>query len=112
MSVMAVRDQHDVDLGQDLKGDAGIVVPFRPRKGKRRGAFRPNRIDQNIEARSLDHPAGVPHEAYPGLVAFDARGRRIGERTWRPYRPVRALALAAELPAQDLTKRFRRHTIG
>src|SRR3984885_15709129 len=112
MIVMAVRNQHDIDLRQGVEGDTGIVVTFRPRKGKRRGAFRPDGIDQNIEARSLDHPAGVPDEANPSLVPFDARGRGIGERTWRPFRPYCALPSSTELPAQDLAKRFRRYTVG
>ena len=108
---MAVRDQHDVNLRQGVEGDTVIVVTFRPRKGKRRGAFRPDGIDQNIEPRSLDHPAGVRHKAYPRFVTFDTCGRGVGKGTWRPFRPYCALPIAAKLPAQDVAKRFRRHAV-
>jgi len=50
MIVMSVRHQHDVDFGQCLECDAGIVVSFRPGEGKRRGALRPHGIDQDIQA--------------------------------------------------------------
>ena len=112
MVVVAVRHQHDVDVRQGIEGNAGIVVAPRPRKAHRRDAHRPHGIDEDVEAAGLDQPARVAYERQPHLVALDARRRRVGMRVLHPIRPGRALAIAAELPAQHFTKSLRRHAIG
>ncbi len=92
---MAVRHQHDIDRGQRLERDAGIVVPLRPGKGKRRGAHRPHRIDQDVEPRGLDQPARVADKGQPHLVAArraQAACRRGGSA------PIRARPRAAGRP--------------
>lgn len=111
MVVVAVRHQHDIDPGQFIECDAGIVVPLRPGEAERRGPHRPDRIEQDVEARGLDQPAGMADKAEPHLVAFDAGRRRIGMGARRPFRPDRALPAAPELPAQHFTKRFRRRAV-
>src|ERR1700675_3378327 len=112
MIVMAVRYQHDIDRRQYVEGNAGVIVPLRAGPGERRGALRPHRIDQDVQASGLDQPARVPDERQPHLVARNTRRWRVGVRARRPVGPGRALPPRAELPAQDLPKRFRRRAIG
>ena len=109
---MAVRHQHGVDLRQRVERNTGIVVPLRPGKAERRGAHRPHRIDQDVEARGLDQPARMADKRQPDLGAGHARRRRVGMRARRPVRPGRAVPAATKLPAQHLAQGFRRRTIG
>lgn len=44
-------------MAQRLEGDAGLVDALRPGERKRRGALRPHRIHQDVEAGGLDQPA-------------------------------------------------------
>ena len=60
--VMAMRDQHGVDVGQRLEGDAGIVDAPGAGEAQRRDPFRPHRIDQHVEPAGLDEQAGVADE--------------------------------------------------
>ncbi len=102
MVVMAMRDQHDVDLRQRVERNAGVVVPLGPGEGDGRGPHRPHRIDENVEIRRLDQPGDMADERQPDLVAADARRRRIAVRVRHPIRPAGALPVGAELPAQHL----------
>src|SRR5450631_1957500 len=54
----------------------------------------------------------MPDEGQPHPAAVDPRGRCVGMRTWYPFRPGLALAARAELPAQHVAQRFRRHAVG
>src|SRR5216683_3778691 len=112
MIVMAMRYQRDVDRRQRLERNTGVVATLWSGKAHRRGAHRPYRIDQNVQPRCLDQPAGVTDERQPYLVAADARRRRVGVRARRPFRPGLPLPAGTELPAQHFTKRFRRYAIG
>jgi len=112
MIVVAVRHQHDVDLGQRVERNAGIVVPFRSGKRKRRGAHRPHGIDQEVHAGGLDQPARMSDKGQPYLVSGDPRRRRVGMGARHPIGPGRAPPARTELPAQQLQKRFRWRTVG
>ena len=111
MVVVAVRDQYDVDLRQGVEVDAGIVVPLRSRKGKGRDAFRPDGIDQDVEAGRLDQPARVPDKRQPRLVALNACRRRVGEGTWLPFRPRHTAPLLRRIASAGLREGFRRHAV-
>ena len=104
MIVVAVRHQHDVDRRQVGKRDAGIVDPLRPDEAERRRALRPDRIEQDIEARGLDQKAGVADIGDAPSRAFDARRRTVGIRRRRPGRPFRpgAAQPALQEPAQQI----------
>src|SRR6201999_2803580 len=110
--VMTVRDQHDIYLRESIEGDAGIVAAFWSGKGKGPGPLVPVGIDENVETRGLDRPTRVADEREPRLVAVDPRGRGVGIGTGRPFRPDRALAVAAKLPAQHFAELLGRHAIG
>ena len=73
--------------------------------------MRPDGIDQDVEARGLDQPAGVTDKGEPRRVAFDARGRGVGLGAGGPFRPHCSRPVAAELPAQYLAELFRRHAV-
>ena len=112
MIVVAVRHQRDVDGRKRVEGDSGVVVTLRPGPADRRGAFRPHRVNQNVKPRCLNEPAGVADERQPHLVAAHALRRRVRVRARRPFGPGLPLSVTAELPAQQLAKRFRRHAVG
>ena len=84
--VMTVRHQHDVDRRQRFERNAGIVDPHRSHEADRRDALRPDRVDQDVEARGLQKPARVAHVREPPLGAIHACGRRIAIRARRPVR--------------------------
>src|SRR5215468_1172772 len=89
MIIVPVRHQHDIDRRQIRKGDTWIVDPFGPHKAERRYALRPYRVEQNIEARSLDQQAGMADIGNAQGGAFDACRGTIG--VWRrcPNWPLR-----------------------
>jgi hypothetical protein len=87
MVVMRMRDQDDIDRRQVRKGDAGIVHPFRPDPPKGRGAHRPDRIEQNVEACDLEEKARMPDIGNPAGGAVDPRRRPVGMGRSRPGRP-------------------------
>ncbi len=92
MIVMAMRHQHDVDRRQRVERNAGIVVTLRSGPAERRGPLRPHRIDQDVQPRCLDQPAGVTDERQPHLVA----GRRAAAACRRKgSAPSRARPAAA-----------------
>ena len=97
---MAMRHQHDVDGRKQIECYPGIVVTFGSGQGEGRSARRPHRIDQNVQARGLDQPAGVADKREAYLATLDAIRRRIGIGARRPNRPTGALPAAAELPTQ------------
>jgi hypothetical protein len=59
MIVMAMRYQHGVDRRQVGKGDTRIVDTLRPETEERRGAGRPDRVQQHVQAGRLDEETGV-----------------------------------------------------
>lgn len=73
------------------------------------------RDDQTGSTRMLSPPVWISQlacptkEAHP--AAIDPLRRGVGMRVRNPVRPGRPLPLAAELPAQHLTKRFRRRPV-
>jgi hypothetical protein len=106
-----MRYQHGIDLGQGLESDTGVVSPPGASPGKGRSAHRPHGIDKNIQPAGLDQPAGVANEGKPGLLARNPGWGRVSVRAWYPSGPLRAFAVATELPAKQFPKRFRRHAV-
>ncbi len=110
MVVMAVGDQHRVDLGQRLEGNARIVDAPGAREGHRRDALRPDRVGQDVAPASLDQLARVADEGDAQARAGNTRRRpvRIGTRIHeRPFGLV-----AGGPPAHELAKTLRRHAVG
>src|SRR3546814_7106554 len=61
MVVMIVAEEHDVDLRQIIEPYARRPHPFRPREGEGRGAFRPDRVGQYVEALGLHEHRRMAH---------------------------------------------------
>ncbi len=110
MVVVAVRHQHGVDCGQRLECDPGIVDPLRSGKAHRRGALRPYRIAQEVDARGLYEKRRMADESDPDRVSFDPGRRVVREGARHPFRPL--LAAARPLPAQDVDDAPRRRAMG
>ena len=80
MIVVSVRHQHDIDRRQVRKADARVVHAFGPDETERRGALRPNRVEQHVKAGSLNEPARMADVRNSPDRAFDPCGRAIGIR--------------------------------
>src|ERR1700691_6113981 len=92
MIVMAMRHQHDVDRRQVRECDARVVDALWPDKAERGCTLRPYRIEQNVESRGLDQPAGMADIADAPNRAFDMRRRPVSIERRRPCRPLRSAA--------------------
>src|ERR1700730_8823459 len=109
MIVVAVRHQHDIDRRQVCKDDTWIVDPFRPDKAERRRARRPHRVEQHIQTRGLNEPAGMADIGNAPVRAVDACRRTIGVRRWCPGRPLRlgAAPVTIDEPTQQIASASR-----
>ena len=93
MVVMIVADEDEVDPRQVLEADAGRAHPARADEGERRGALRPDRIGEDVEALGLDEHGGMADPGDQHLVARDA-ARRHGRPDRHLLGPGGALAAA------------------
>jgi hypothetical protein len=107
--VVIMRDQHRVDCRQRTEGDARIVDALGPGEAERRGALRPHRVDQQIEAGGLEQQGGVADVRDAPGRARNARRRPVGKRARRPRRPL-GLRRAGP-PAEHVEDALRRRAV-
>jgi hypothetical protein len=89
MIIMAMADQHHVDLGQVIKADAGLRHACWP-DAKRPRAPAPDGVGQNVEALCLNEDGGMPYPRRDHLVSLNM-GCGFGRRHRDLIRPFGAL---------------------
>ena len=102
--VVIVRDQHPIDGREVGDVDARGVDALGAGKAEGAGAFRPMRVEQDVDASGLDEHGGVADEAQAELLASDALGGIVAEAVGGLAVPGAAFAI--EAPLQDIPERF------
>src|SRR5215213_1737591 len=110
MVVMAMRHQRDIDRRQRVEYDAGIVDALGSGEAHWRDAFRPDRIDQDVEPSGLQQQRRMTHIRDAPLRPLYARWRAINVGARRPCGPFGLLSRA--IPAQQRRKALRWRAMG
>ena len=97
MVVVIVRYQYPVDGREVGDVDAWGVDALGTGKAEGAGAFRPMRVEQDVNAGGLDEHGGVADEAQAELLALDALGGIVAEAVGGLAIPSAALAIEAPL---------------
>jgi hypothetical protein len=107
--VMVVAEQHDVDGRQLIEINARTAEAFGTGKLHRAGAFRPNRVGEDVHAGSLNEHGRVVHESREQARPFNGRGRQrgVGPRFIFPLGVI-----AGKHPAQQRSEAPLRRNIG
>ncbi len=87
---MIVADEDDIDLRQILEPHARRTHPLRAGEGEGRGAVRPDRVGEDVDALRLHQHGGMADPGDPQLLAFDAARRHSlpNRDALRPSRPL------------------------
>ena len=102
MVVMIVADQDHVDGRKIFESYARVSLPARTCPGNRAGAFRPDRIGQDVATGMLEQNGGMVHKRDARIAGFHSRGRR----SWLDVRNEarRRLRTAGPLPSKHVQK--------
>ena len=98
--VVVVRYQYPVDGREVGDVDARGVDALGASKAKGAGAFRPMRVEQDVDAGGLDEHGGVADEAQAELLTQDALGGIVAQAVGGLTVPGAAFAVKA--PLQDI----------
>src|SRR5215469_7815895 len=97
---MIVAEQHDIDAREIPPPHTGVPMPRRSEERKRTGAFRPDRISQNVRSGLLDEHRGMVNQRNTQLIArnirWRLRGTNVSNETGRWF------PAAGKLPSQDI----------
>src|SRR5436305_12503961 len=100
MVVMRMRDEHRVERRQIIERDAGVIDPLRAGPRRRAGAFRPDGVDQDVDALRLDEHRRMADEGDAQRRSFRALRRHVAD-AGKLLRPGRTRT-AAELPFEEI----------
>lgn len=108
--VVIVRYQHHIDRRQVLETDTGSIDAFWASKTERAGAFRPDRIGENVQPRRLNEKGSVADEGNAQILPTTrslgfARGKGLDSLPARGF-------LAVEPPFHQIEKTAWRRTAG